>query len=128
MLLAAIGLVVDGYDRGLWHVNAAILALQHVFRLGCQLLRFGIGAEQNMLYITVDTSLYRIPLKARGFHVQYDADRLGRSVEEHEQTVTPIGGRLRPEDIAPMVVYLCGDSARMITGQAYNVDGGNWMS
>ena len=38
--------------------------------------------------------------------------------------MTPIGGRLEPEDIAPMVVYLASDAARMITGQAYNVDGG----
>ncbi len=60
--------------------------------------------------------------------VQYDAERLGRSVAEHEQKITPIGGRLHPEDIAPMVVYLCGDEARMITGQAYNIDGGICMA
>ena len=34
-------------------------------------VEFGIGEEQQTLYITVDTSLYRIALKARGFHVQY---------------------------------------------------------
>ena len=56
--------------------------------------------------------------------IVYDARRLGRDVEEYERGLTPIGGRLEPEDIAPMVVYLAGDDARMITGQAYNVDGG----
>ena len=56
--------------------------------------------------------------------IAYDAQRLGREIEEYEQGLTPIGGRLEPEDIAPMVVYLAGDAARMITGQAYNVDGG----
>jgi 3-hydroxybutyrate dehydrogenase len=56
--------------------------------------------------------------------VVYDAHRLGREIGEYEQGLTPIGGRLEPEDIAPMVVYLVGDGARMITGQAYNVDGG----
>jgi NAD(P)-dependent dehydrogenase (short-subunit alcohol dehydrogenase family) len=56
--------------------------------------------------------------------VAFDARRLGREVEEYEQGLTPIGGRLEPEDIAPMVVYLASDDARMITGQAYNVDGG----
>lgn len=60
--------------------------------------------------------------------VGYDADRLGRAVEEHEKGLTPIGGRLIPEDIAPMAVYLSGDQARMITGQAYNIDGGICMS
>ncbi|MCP4191674.1 MAG: SMP-30/gluconolactonase/LRE family protein [Planctomycetaceae bacterium] len=34
-------------------------------------VEFGIDKEQHTLYITVDTSLYRIALKARGFHVQY---------------------------------------------------------
>lgn len=56
--------------------------------------------------------------------VSFDARRLGREIEEYEQGLTPIGGRLEPEDIAPMVVYLASDDARMITGQAYNVDGG----
>ena len=56
--------------------------------------------------------------------IAYDAERLGRDVEEYERGLTPIGGRLEPEDIAPMVVYLASDEARMITGQAYNVDGG----
>jgi NAD(P)-dependent dehydrogenase (short-subunit alcohol dehydrogenase family) len=56
--------------------------------------------------------------------VAYDAKRLGREIGEYERGLTPIGGRLEPEDIAPMVVYLASDDARMITGQAYNVDGG----
>jgi len=56
--------------------------------------------------------------------IEYDAERLGRDVAEHEQSLTPIGGRLTPADIAPMAVYLASDSARMITGQAYNICGG----
>lgn len=56
--------------------------------------------------------------------IAFDARRLGREQEEYERGLTPIGGRLEPEDIAPLVVYLAGDAARMITGQAYNVDGG----
>ena len=34
-------------------------------------VEFGKGAEAHMLYITVDTSLYRIPLKVKGYHRQY---------------------------------------------------------
>ncbi len=60
--------------------------------------------------------------------VEYDAQRLGREIDEYEQGLTPIGGRLDPEDIAPMVVYLAGDHARMITGQAYDIDGGVCMA
>lgn len=38
-------------------------------------VEFGIGPEANVLYVTVDMSLYRIPLKARGYHVQYQAKK-----------------------------------------------------
>ena len=34
-------------------------------------VEFGIGEESNVLYVTVDKSLYRIGLKVNGFHVQY---------------------------------------------------------
>jgi len=60
--------------------------------------------------------------------IEYDAKRLGRDLAEHEQAMTPIGGRLVPEDISPMAVYLASDAGRMITGQAYNICGGIVMS
>ena len=60
--------------------------------------------------------------------LEYDAARLGRDLGGHERMQTPIGGRLEPEDISPMAVYLASDNAKMITGQAYNVDGGVLMS
>ena len=56
--------------------------------------------------------------------IEYDAKRLGRNLEEHEQSLTPIGGRLVPEDIAPMAVYLASDDARMVTAQSFNICGG----
>lgn len=34
-------------------------------------VEFGLGKEINVLYITIDTSLYRIRLKSRGYHRQY---------------------------------------------------------
>ena len=33
---------------------------------------FGIGAESKVLYVTVDVSLYRIPLKVEGYHVPFE--------------------------------------------------------
>jgi len=70
------------------------------------------------------------PVKTRmnDLRVEYDAKRLGRDVAEHERGLTPIGGRLTPEDIAPMAVFLASNEARMITGQAYNIDGGMCMA
>ena len=38
-------------------------------------VEFGIGKDRNLLYITVDTSLYRIRLKTQGWHVQYQGRR-----------------------------------------------------
>ena len=56
--------------------------------------------------------------------IAYDAQRKGITFEDLERSLTPIGGRLEPEDVAPMAVYLASEEARMVTGQAYNVDGG----
>jgi gluconolactonase len=33
---------------------------------------FGIGAESKMLYVTVDVSLYRIPVKNDGYHIPFE--------------------------------------------------------
>jgi 3-hydroxybutyrate dehydrogenase len=60
--------------------------------------------------------------------VAYDARRKGVSFEEQEASLTPVGGRLEPEEVAPLAVYLAGDEARMVTGQAFNVCGGILMS
>ena len=60
--------------------------------------------------------------------IAYDAERLGVEMADHEESLTRIGGRLLPAHIAPMAVYLSADHARMITGQAYNIDGGIEMS
>lgn len=38
-------------------------------------VEFGIGDESNMLYVTVDKSLYRIRLKVNGYHVQYSGKK-----------------------------------------------------
>ena len=56
--------------------------------------------------------------------IEYDAQRRHMTFEEIERAMTPIGGRLEPEDIAPLAVYLASTEARMVTGQAYNICGG----
>src|SRR5262245_43619106 len=60
--------------------------------------------------------------------IAYDAGRRGVSFAEQEASLTPIGGRLEPDDIAPLAVYLAGEAARMVTGQAFNICGGLLMS
>jgi 3-hydroxybutyrate dehydrogenase len=59
--------------------------------------------------------------------VQYDAERLGKSFAEMEATMTPMGRRLEPEEIAPLAVYLASKDSTPMTGQAINIDGGVLM-
>jgi 3-oxoacyl-[acyl-carrier protein] reductase len=40
----------------------------------------------------------------------------------------PLGRMAEPEEVAPVVAFLCGDGARYITGQCINVDGGMVMA
>ena len=69
------------------------------------------------------------PVRTRmnNLRVEYDAKRLGKSVAEHEASLTPIGRRLEAHEIAPLVVYLASREASVITGQAFNIDGGFLM-
>jgi enoyl-[acyl-carrier-protein] reductase (NADH) len=57
-----------------------------------------------------------------------DAQHRGVSFAEQEASLTPVGGRLEPEEIAPLAVYLASDAARRVTGQAFNICGGLVMS
>jgi 3-hydroxybutyrate dehydrogenase len=54
---------------------------------------------------------------------QLAAER-GASLADLEASLTPIGRRLEPAEIASVAVFLAGDSAAGITGQAWVVDGG----
>jgi NAD(P)-dependent dehydrogenase (short-subunit alcohol dehydrogenase family) len=36
----------------------------------------------------------------------------------------PLRGVIQPEEVAALALYLASDAARMITGQAYLIDGG----
>ncbi len=60
--------------------------------------------------------------------VQFDADRAGRSFEEQEKTMTGLGRRLVPDEIAPLAVYLASDESATMTGQALNIDAGICMA
>ena len=56
--------------------------------------------------------------------LEYDAIRLGVSFEKLEETATPLGRRLEPDEVATLAVYLAQDDARGVNGQSINVCGG----
>lgn len=69
------------------------------------------------------------PVRTRmnNLRLEHEAKTLGKSIAELEATITPIGRRLEPAEIAPLVVYLASKEASCITGQAFNIDGGFLM-
>ncbi len=46
----------------------------------------------------------------------------------HRQRVTLAGRRGRPEEVAALVVFLCGPQARYITGQTMHANGGAYLN
>ena len=59
--------------------------------------------------------------------IRYDAGRMGRSFEELESSLTPMGRRVEPEEVGALAVFLASEQARGITGQPYNIDCGQVM-
>ncbi len=69
------------------------------------------------------------PVRTRmnNMRVEYNAKRVGKTVAAYEAGLTPIGRRLEPHEIPPIVVYLASREASVVTGQAFNIDGGYLM-
>lgn len=60
--------------------------------------------------------------------VAYGAQRRGVSFDEQANSMTPIGRRLEPEEVAPVAVYRASEEAAAVTGQGWNGCGGIAMS
>jgi 3-hydroxybutyrate dehydrogenase len=56
--------------------------------------------------------------------IRYDAGRLGKDFDDQERSLTPMGRRVDPNEVAGLAVFLASDKARSITGQPYNIDCG----
>jgi NAD(P)-dependent dehydrogenase (short-subunit alcohol dehydrogenase family) len=58
----------------------------------------------------------------------YEAERLGKSLEQVNAGISPLGRRLEPDEIAPIAVYLASPAAAAATGQTFVIDGGQLNS
>ncbi|MGX8010372.1 SDR family NAD(P)-dependent oxidoreductase [Mesorhizobium sp. ORM8.1] len=59
--------------------------------------------------------------------IQRIVEKTGRSVADARQSLSatnPQGRFIQPEEVADAVLWLCGDAARSITGQAISISGG----
>ena len=98
------------------HDGALILSNGRLAAAGCQ-LPLGQPPDQTRAHMGMR---HRAALS-----LSDETDAIVLVVSEETGRISlAVGGRLEPEDIAPMAVYLASTEARMVTGQAYNIDGG----
>jgi NAD(P)-dependent dehydrogenase (short-subunit alcohol dehydrogenase family) len=59
--------------------------------------------------------------------MQATAELSGESLADMEKDMNPMQRLLEPNEVAELAVFLASDSAKSITGQAYNISGGSIM-
>lgn len=59
--------------------------------------------------------------------MQATAELSGKSLADIEKDMNPMQRLLEPHEVAELAVFLASDSAKSITGQAYNISGGSIM-
>jgi NAD(P)-dependent dehydrogenase (short-subunit alcohol dehydrogenase family) len=59
--------------------------------------------------------------------MQATAQLSGESLAVMEKNMNPVQRLLEPDEVAELAAFLASDSAKSITGQAYNISGGAIM-
>jgi D-sorbitol dehydrogenase (acceptor) len=101
--------------------KAAVISLTQSAALGLaphgiQVNGIAPGVVDTPMWDQVDSLFARLEGKA-----------VGQKKHEVGEAV-PLGRMGRPEDIAPMAVFLASSDSDYVTAQTYGVDGGNWMA
>jgi 3-oxoacyl-[acyl-carrier protein] reductase len=65
---------------------------------------------------------------APGFVKTELTEHLGEELIAKARSQTPLGRLAEPDDVAQVIVFLCSDAARHITGEIIRVDGGHTLS
>jgi NAD(P)-dependent dehydrogenase (short-subunit alcohol dehydrogenase family) len=82
-------------------------------------------ADKGIRANAVCPGCVRTPMQAR--EVVWEAQLRGVTEQDVIQgyiDYTPLGRLCEPEDVADLIMFLCSDKARFMTGQAVNVTGG----
>lgn len=84
------------------------------------------GAPHGVTSNCVNPGYVRTPLVEKQIADQAKVHGIPESevVEKVMLTESAIKRLLEPEEVADLVLWLCGDSARMVTGASYTMDGG----
>ncbi|GBD13381.1 3-oxoacyl-[acyl-carrier-protein] reductase FabG [bacterium HR24] len=108
------------------------LVLSNTARLGVVGLAKTLSRELAAYNITVNTVCPgNIATERLMFLLEERARRTGRTLEQvvsEEESRIPLGYLGEAEDVANLVLFLCSDKARYITGTTIQVDGGSTVS
>src|SRR5256886_1900904 len=109
--------------------NVVNIASHQAFRPGCALANYAaskaalIGLTRSAA-VDLGPSNVNVNAVAPGFVKTELLAKLPREVLERAEHESVLGRVAEPEDVARVIVFLCSEEARHVTGQVIVVDGG----
>lgn len=88
--------------------------------LAYEMAPHGIRVNSVCPGLIVDTTMRRV--------IDEESGRRGLPQAKDRAPSIPMGRVGYPEEVARVVAFLCSDEASYVTGAAYDITGGNWMS
>jgi 3-hydroxybutyrate dehydrogenase len=84
------------------------------------------GAEHGVTSNCVNPAYVRTPLVERQIHDQSVVHQMPEQEVVERVMLAPVAIKrlIEPAEVADLVLFLCGDSARSVTGSSFAMDGG----